>query len=84
MVQKDSLLSLRLPQHLLQRLEAVIPHLQNDPRLAAASGGKISRSAALRLAIVEGVEVLERLYGSDLNRQLSEGPAAGHKRRKER
>ena len=53
---------MRPPADLVARLDALAGALQQDDRLRAVSGGKVSRSAAIRLAMVEGIEVLEGKY----------------------
>jgi len=64
----DTLLSMRLPADLVARLDALAEALQQDDRLRAVSGGKVSRSAALRLAMVEGIDVLEEKYNQGAKR----------------
>lgn len=51
--------SLRLPRALVARLDALAARLGADPTLAAAFGGRVSRSAVLRAALDRGVSALE-------------------------
>lgn len=51
--------SLRLPAELLARVDALAELLAADPRLSAAVGGRVSRSAILRVALERGVAALE-------------------------
>jgi hypothetical protein len=52
--------TLRLPPDLLERAERLLPGLGRDPRLSALAS--LSRSQVLRLALLEGLQVLERRY----------------------
>jgi predicted DNA-binding protein len=54
--------SVRLPNELIRRLDALAKRMSKDPRTAALAGAEVSRAAALRLAIAEGIEVLEARY----------------------
>lgn len=60
------LLSLRLPADLLDRLDALVPAVDKDSELVAVASaqGAASRSLVLRLALVEGVKVLESRYAT--------------------
>ena len=62
---EPKLLSLRLPADLLDRLDALVPAVDQDSELVAVASaqGAASRSLVLRLALVEGVKVLEARYG---------------------
>jgi hypothetical protein len=51
---------LRLPQGTAERAEKLIPCISNDPSTLAL--GKITRYTVLRMAIVEGMAVLENKY----------------------
>lgn len=51
--------SLRLSADLSARVDALAERLAADPRLAAAVGGRVSRSAVLRLALERGIAALE-------------------------
>jgi predicted transcriptional regulator len=55
--------SIRLSEDLVARLDKLAERMSRDPKTAALAGTGISRTAALRLAILEGVEVLEARYG---------------------
>ena len=48
----------RAPPALIARLDALVETLADDDRIVY--GGRISRSAVLRLAVVEGIKMLER------------------------
>ena len=54
--------SIRLPADLAERLDKLADRMSKDPKVAALAGTKIKRAAALRLAILEGIEVLEARY----------------------
>lgn len=54
--------SVRLPEDLVERLDKLAERMSRDPKAVALAGSSISRAAALRAAIVEGVEVLEAKY----------------------
>ena len=62
----ESQISLRLPKSLLERLEALVPHLEGDPSMGA--WGKPTRSVMIRMAIMKGIEALEDQYGISLNK----------------
>lgn len=53
--------TIRLPAEVLTRAEALVEVLQADPE--AVKWGRISRSTVLRLAVVEGLKVLEQKHG---------------------
>ncbi len=53
--------TIRLPAEVLARAEDLVEVLQADPE--AIKWGRISRSTVLRLAVVEGLKVLERRHG---------------------
>lgn len=56
--------SLRLPVDVLARATRLAERLATDPATVALTGGEgPSRAAILRLAIVRGLEVLEREHG---------------------
>lgn len=50
--------SLRLTEEILARAERLVPLLQSDVELQAASP-QLTRSAVLRLAVLRGLELLE-------------------------
>ena len=50
--------SIRLPRDFLDRADALMTQLQRVPEYAAL--GSMNRSRVLRLAILKGLEVLER------------------------
>jgi hypothetical protein len=50
--------TLRLPADLLRRADALVPALGRDGRTAVLAG-MITRSVVLRLALAEGLQILE-------------------------
>jgi hypothetical protein len=56
----DAALSMRLPNELLERVDALVPVLQ---RQAEFSVWKISRPQVVRIALSFGLEHLEAKYG---------------------
>lgn len=52
----------RLPEALVARLDALVPLLADEPELATK--GTITRSDALRLCVLRGLEVLEAEHGN--------------------
>lgn len=54
--------SVRLPDELIARLDALGATMSARPEVAALAGGTVSRSAVLRLAVLRGVEALEAEY----------------------
>ena len=67
--------SMRLPSQLLERADKLIDSLQLDPSLAMM--GKMTRSKVLRLALSEGLRVLEeRHMTTDPRRPRSNLPRA--------
>jgi len=56
-------LTVRVPQALVARLDALVPLLTDEPELATKS--TITRSDALRLCVLRGLDVLEREHTSD-------------------
>jgi hypothetical protein len=57
----ESPVTLRLPVDLVARVDALLPAVARDSDTATLLGG-VSRSALLRLVIVEGMRVLEARY----------------------
>jgi hypothetical protein len=57
----EGAISMRLPQELLERADALIPAIEADPELG--SFGRASRAAVLRLALVRGLQQLEEQFG---------------------
>lgn len=53
--------AIRLPDELMNRADRLVPLLQRDPELLAI-GARVSTSLVLRLAIVRGLDALEREY----------------------
>ncbi len=60
-MQKDQQLTMRISVDYLNRAQALIPLVQQDP--AASVYGRISRASILRLAMLKGLELLEEKYG---------------------
>lgn len=50
---------------LLARIEAIVPAISKDPTVIATKGGTcaVGVSAVVRLALLEGLMVLEKRYG---------------------
>lgn len=61
----ESPMSLRLPVDLVARVDALLPEVARDSDTATLLGG-VSRSALLRLVIVEGMRLLEIRYKAGL------------------
>ena len=53
-------LMFRLPRDLTDRAQALVESVERDPKLSAV--GRVTRAAVLRLAMAEGLTVLERRY----------------------
>ena len=53
----------RLPQELLDRVDALMPVLSGNPELRA--WGRTSRAAVLRLVILKGLEVIEAEHADE-------------------
>ncbi|MCA9000545.1 MAG: hypothetical protein KDB61_01385 [Planctomycetes bacterium] len=49
----------RVPRELADRCEALLPSLNADPEIRAL-GKRVSRAMAVRLALLRGIEALER------------------------
>lgn len=60
------LTSIRLPAEVLARADDLIPALGRDPAITAV--GSATRAVALRLAIVLGLDALERKYRKEQTR----------------
>lgn len=60
----DRTLSIRVPGSLLERIEAIVPPMSEDPTVIATKGGSagVGVSAVVRLALLEGLTVLEKRY----------------------
>jgi hypothetical protein len=56
----DFLTSIRLPAAVLDRADVLVAILNRKPSLTAL--GPVTRSAVLRLAMIEGLDVLERRH----------------------
>lgn len=57
----ETMLTLRVPTEVIDWLTALIPAIEGDAETATVLGG-VSRSSVTRLALVEGLRVLERRY----------------------
>lgn len=62
--------TLRLPADLLRRADALVPVLAKDDATSVLAG-MITRSVVLRLAVAEGLQVLEKRHGSPRGRRAS-------------
>jgi len=51
--------TIRVPTGQIERADALTEDLSRDPAITALLGGKVSRSAVLRLALHRGLEELE-------------------------
>lgn len=60
----DHTLSLRVPAALLPRIEALVPKVATDLHVTMTRGSAsgVTASTVIRLALVEGLQVLERRY----------------------
>lgn len=56
----DQPISMRLPTEVLERLDALLQYAEKDPEITIFQ--KPTRSSMLRLAVLRGVEVLEKQY----------------------
>ena len=57
---ESKIVNLKVDLNLLERVEALIPILKEDPELSTF--GRVCPSSVIRLAILKGVEVLEQQY----------------------
>lgn len=55
---ESTIVTLRLPKSLVDRADALIPKLEQDPGMQIM--GRVSRSIVLRLAVLRGLEELEK------------------------
>ncbi len=55
------MLSMRLPRDVLQRGDALVRQIKADTDLVMTMG-RVTRSGVFRLALLEGMKVLERRY----------------------
>lgn len=55
-------LTVRVPTPLVARLDALVPQLADAPELATSA--TVTRSDALRLCVLRGLEALEEEYGT--------------------
>lgn len=53
----DPTLTIRLPEEIMARADALIPALEADPAIRAH--GRVTRSTAIRIAILRGLDALE-------------------------
>ncbi len=58
----DEQIALRLPKGSMKRAEKLAPQIAKDPQYAAY--GNIKKSLVLRIAVLTGLEELERRYGA--------------------
>ena len=60
-------LPIRVAPVIIDRLDALVPKAGADPRrLAEGRAGDLSRSDVARMALVRGLEALEKEYGIDV------------------
>ncbi len=64
---EEKQVALRLPASFIDRAEAIIPHLSQDP---AAYLFRVSRAAVLRMAVQKGLQAMENEY--DIAQDLGE------------
>jgi hypothetical protein len=62
---KDTPISLRIPEAMLERADALVPLLGDDPELAMVVGGKVTRSTVLRVALLRGIKALEADFATE-------------------
>jgi hypothetical protein len=60
------LTSIRLTADVVARADALLPRLDRDPAITAV--GAVTRAVALRLALVLGLDALERKYPEETKR----------------
>lgn len=60
MTRFDDRVIMRVPEGTNQRADALIEAISNDPKTEGF--GKVTRSTVLRLAVIEGLKVLEKRY----------------------
>lgn len=68
----SAIVTLRLPKALVERADALIPRVREDAEMLVV--GRVSRSIVLRLAVLRGLESLER--------ELEQRDAAAAKRKR--
>jgi hypothetical protein len=61
----ETTITLRLPMDLLEKADALVPKVAGHGDLQAV---RITRSTVLRLALLRGIETLEREYGAKSKR----------------
>lgn len=59
----STIVTLRLPQSLVDRADSLMAHLQGDEQMLMM--GRLSRSVVLRLAVLKGLELLEQQVASN-------------------
>lgn len=63
-MKQDRAITIRIPGALVERINALAPVLAADPLVAAARGGRGGgMSAVVRLALIEGMKILEARHG---------------------
>jgi len=65
-----SSLNLRLPRHMLERVDALRELVEHAPELAVLPN--VTRSDVLRLCVLKGLDVLETEYENTVDRELAE------------
>jgi len=68
----DTPRNVRIADEMWERIAALAEVMNRDDKTVALAGGSVSRASVLRLAVVEGVAVLERQY-QDAKRRRKAG-----------
>ena len=55
-------MTIRAPTEVVERAERLVDYVRG-PMITAITGGRVSRSMVLRIALLEGLQVLEERYG---------------------
>lgn len=64
MAGNDVTMTLRVPPEVAERADDLKSRI-HGPMITALTGGRVSRSMVLRLALIEGLQVLERRYSEE-------------------
>lgn len=65
MAVKETPVSLRLPAELIARADALVDPMGEDLTLATVTGGRVTRSTVLRVALLRGLQALERDFDAE-------------------
>ena len=74
----DRQISIRVPVELVERLDALVVALRDDPDFRAIG---VSRNGTIRLALVRGMDVLEAPLEAIRNARMEAAQAANERRR---